>query len=42
VVIDAATIVDWAVWMDGPGIVEGGWTNEVALHEAGPGGPWNG
>jgi hypothetical protein len=25
--------------MDGPGIVEGGWTNEVALHEAGQGGP---
>jgi hypothetical protein len=39
VVIDAATIVDWAVWIDGPGIVEGGWTNEVALHEAGPDGP---
>jgi hypothetical protein len=39
VVIDAATIVDWAVWIDGPGIVEGGWTNEVALHEAGQGGP---
>ncbi len=39
VVIDAGTIVDWAVWMDGPGIVEGGWTNEVALHQAGQGGP---
>lgn len=39
VVIDASTIVDWAVWIDGPGIVEGGWTNEVALHEAGPDGP---
>ncbi|HEY3953646.1 MAG TPA: DUF2314 domain-containing protein [Streptosporangiaceae bacterium] len=36
VVIDAATIVDWALWIDGPGIVEGGWTNEVALHEDGP------
>lgn len=42
VVIDADTIVDWAVWMDGPGIVEGGWTNEVALHEAGRGGPRGG
>jgi hypothetical protein len=39
VVIDAAAIVDWAVWMDGPGIVEGGWTNDVALHEAGQDGP---
>ncbi|WP_213457249.1 DUF2314 domain-containing protein [Rhizomonospora bruguierae] len=29
VVVDAAEIVDWAVWIDGRGIVEGGWTNEA-------------
>ncbi len=33
VVIDAAAIVDWAVWIDGQGIIEGGWTNTVALSE---------
>lgn len=29
--IDVATVVDWALWIDGEGIVEGGWTNTV-LH----------
>jgi hypothetical protein len=29
--IDVATVVDWALWIDGEGIVEGGWTNRV-LH----------
>ena len=33
VVIDAAVIVDWAVWIDGQGIIEGGWTNTVVLSE---------
>ncbi len=32
VVIDTATIIDWAVWIDGQGIVEGGQTNAVAIH----------
>jgi uncharacterized protein YegJ (DUF2314 family) len=27
VVVSAEEIVDWAVWIDGQGIVEGGWTN---------------
>lgn len=27
VVVAAGEIVDWAVWIDGRGIVEGGWTN---------------
>lgn len=31
VVIDADAIVDWAIWIDGQGIVEGGMTNTVAL-----------
>lgn len=35
VVVDADAIIDWAVWIDGRGIVEGGRTNEVALsHES--------
>ena len=34
IVIDAAAIVDWAIWIDGSGIVEGGWTNDVALSGA--------
>ena len=29
--IDAATIIDWAVWVDGQGIVEGGQTNAIAV-----------
>jgi hypothetical protein len=33
VVIDAAAIVDWAVWIDGQGIVEGGQTNEIAIRQ---------
>jgi hypothetical protein len=33
IVIDAGTVVDWAVWEDGEGIVEGGETNKVALRE---------
>lgn len=31
VVIGAETVIDWAVWVDGQGIVEGGSTNTVAL-----------
>jgi hypothetical protein len=27
--IDVSTVVDWALWIDGEGIVEGGWTNTV-------------
>ncbi len=34
IVIDTAAIVDWAIWIDGSGIVEGGWTNDVALSSA--------
>jgi len=30
IVVDAATIVDWAIWIDGKGIVEGGQTNVIA------------
>jgi hypothetical protein len=33
IVIDAESIVDWAVWMDGKGIIEGGETNTVALQQ---------
>ena len=33
VVIDAATIIDWAVWIDGQGIVEGGQTNAIAVRQ---------
>ena len=33
VVIDAATIIDWAVWIDGQGIVEGGHTNTIAVRQ---------
>jgi hypothetical protein len=29
--VDVATVVDWALWVDGEGIVEGGWTNKI-LH----------
>ena len=30
--VDVATVVDWALWIDGEGIVEGGWTNRI-LHD---------
>jgi hypothetical protein len=30
VVVDAGTIIDWAIWIDGKGIVEGGLTNVIA------------
>lgn len=30
-VVDADSIVDWAIWVDGEGIIEGGLTNTVAL-----------
>ena len=30
IVVDAATIIDWAIWIDGRGIVEGGQTNVIA------------
>jgi len=33
VVIDTATIVDWAVWIDGQGIIEGGGTNSMAIRD---------
>lgn len=36
-VIDADTVVDWAIWTDGRGIVEGGRTNAIALSEGEPG-----
>jgi hypothetical protein len=29
--VDATTVIDWAVWIDGEGIVEGGWTNQALL-----------
>lgn len=28
-VLDRADVVDWAVWVDGDGVIEGGWTNAV-------------
>jgi hypothetical protein len=27
--VDVATVVDWALWIDGEGIIEGGWTNTL-------------
>ncbi len=27
--VDTATVVDWGIWVDGRGIVEGGWTNKL-------------
>ena len=30
IVVDAGAIVDWAIWIDGKGIVEGGQTNVIA------------
>ena len=30
IVVDAGTIIDWAIWIDGKGIVEGGQTNVIA------------
>jgi hypothetical protein len=32
IVIEADVIVDWAIWIDGQGVVEGGLTNAVALN----------
>jgi uncharacterized protein YegJ (DUF2314 family) len=29
VVIDTADVIDWAIWLDGQGIVEGGWTDRI-------------
>lgn len=29
VVIDADDVIDWAIWSDGEGIVEGGWTDRI-------------
>jgi hypothetical protein len=37
IVVDAATIIDWAIWIDGRGIVEGGRTNVIAQGHAAPG-----
>ena len=31
VVVDADTIVDWGIWAEGQGIIEGGYTNAVVL-----------
>jgi hypothetical protein len=31
IVIDVAAVVDWAVWVDGQGIIEGGATNTLAV-----------
>jgi hypothetical protein len=33
IIISADTIVDWAIWIDGQGIVEGGLTNTIALSQ---------
>lgn len=33
VVVDADTIIDWAIWIDGRGVIEGGQTNAVALEQ---------
>jgi hypothetical protein len=30
IVVDAGAIIDWAIWIDGQGIVEGGLTNVIA------------
>jgi hypothetical protein len=30
IVVEAGTIIDWAIWIDGKGIVEGGQTNVIA------------
>lgn len=30
IVVDAGAIIDWAIWIDGKGIVEGGQTNVIA------------
>ena len=30
IVVAAETIIDWAIWIDGKGIVEGGQTNVIA------------
>ncbi|MET7418717.1 DUF2314 domain-containing protein [Dactylosporangium sp. NPDC005555] len=27
--VDAAAVVDWGIWTDGRGIIEGGWTNRL-------------
>ena len=34
IVVDAGTIIDWAIWIDGEGIVEGGQTNVIAQRRA--------
>jgi hypothetical protein len=30
IVVDAGAVIDWAIWIDGQGIVEGGRTNMIA------------
>jgi len=37
IVVDAGTIIDWAIWIDGKGIVEGGQTNVIAQGRPAPG-----
>jgi hypothetical protein len=34
IVVAAETIIDWAIWVDGKGIVEGGQTNVIAQGHA--------
>jgi hypothetical protein len=33
VVIETSSIIDWAIWTDSEGIIEGGWTNQVVLDQ---------
>ena len=33
IVVAAETIIDWAIWIDGRGIVEGGQTNVIAQRQ---------
>ena len=35
IVVQASTIIDWAIWTDTGGIIEGGWTNQAGLDLAG-------
>jgi len=28
-VVDVEAVIDWAIWADGQGIVEGGWTDAI-------------
>jgi hypothetical protein len=37
IMVAAETIIDWAIWIDGMGIVEGGQTNVIAQGHASQG-----